>query len=577
MLISVGLIGVAGLISLTYLEMSLRRTLVANTRAELERHAESFSAALPLLEAHGEPAGGDGLAKAMGRRHSIRLTFIDHKGRVLADSDVPAEQLSSLEDHGGRPEVRQALAGKTGVSERTSTTIQTDMLYVAIPHGHAPGSFVVRAAMPLAHVNTLIAGLRLALGIGGLLGLAVAVFMSGLASHFTTRTLREVVSGARRMAEGGARTPIHLRSRDEMQHIAGSVNRLAGELSEAVAELADERDRVSAILASMREGVLALDGARRVTLANPAALDLLGLKRAPVGRPLADVVRAPALLDVVAQAPHEGDEVEVDVPGPPERRLRARVTRRSEGEGTVLVLHDVTEMRRLERIRSDFVANVSHELRTPVTVIRANAEALLDGALHDAKRGPEFVAALHRSAERLSALVTDLLDLARIESDRFSPRLGDVGLQEVSARVAELLGPRAAAGGQRLTVGVPEGLLVRADEHALEQVLVNLIDNALKYTPEGGAIEVRARAVDDNVVLEVADDGPGIPAAHKERVFERFHRVDAGRSRDQGGTGLGLSIVKHLVLAMEGRVGVRDNLPAGSVFFVELPAARGAT
>jgi two-component system phosphate regulon sensor histidine kinase PhoR len=251
--------------------------------------------------------------------------------------------------------------------------------------------------------------------------------------------------------------------------------------------------------------------------------------------------------------------------------MRACGTHLRAGEGRVVVLQDVTELRRLETVRQDFVANVSHELRTPVSVIRANAETLLAGALSDPERARQFVEALHRSSERLSALIADLLDISRIDSGEMHIDLQPLAVAPLVRAAIENLGAAAGQKGLDLTADLPDELAARVDERALTQVLVNLLDNALKYTPAGGYIEIRGTSTADGVRIEVRDDGPGIEARLRERIFERFYRVDRGRSREMGGTGLGLSIVKNLVEAMGGRVGVEPNRPRGSVFWILLP------
>jgi two-component system phosphate regulon sensor histidine kinase PhoR len=265
---------------------------------------------------------------------------------------------------------------------------------------------------------------------------------------------------------------------------------------------------------------------------------------------------------------------EFDLSGGPARRVQARATVQSDG-GTVIVVHDVTEVRRLERVRRDFVANVSHELRTPISVIRANTETLLEGALDDPARARQFVDALFRHADRLGRLVSDLLDISRIEAGRYRLDLGSASVSEAAERVLDTLQTEADQKRVELTVDVSPDIRITADAKALEHVLMNLVGNAIKYTPEGGHVDVKAEPKGDDVRVEVLDDGPGIDPAHRERIFERFYRVDPGRSRDMGGTGLGLSIAKHLVEAMEGEVGVDPRSPHGSVFWFRL--ARGAT
>jgi two-component system phosphate regulon sensor histidine kinase PhoR len=292
-----------------------------------------------------------------------------------------------------------------------------------------------------------------------------------------------------------------------------------------------------------------------------------------VGRPLFEVVDAREL-DELAKSGLEGAaSAELTVEGKTPRRVLARAMPLRSTGGTVIAMHDVTEMRRLETIRKDFVANVSHELRTPVSIIRANAETLLDGALEDPERARSFVEALHRNSERLSRIISDLLDLSRVEAGRYQFEMINVPLDHAVERAAEAVEPKADHRNVAIEVSVPEGVSAWADAKALDQILLNLLDNSIKYTPEGGHVSVRVEERAGLVRVEVQDDGPGIKPEHRARIFERFYRIDPGRSRDMGGTGLGLAIVKHFVESMGGRVGVEPAFPRGSIFWITLPIA----
>jgi len=334
--------------------------------------------------------------------------------------------------------------------------------------------------------------------------------------------------------------------------------------------LAEERRRFQAVLESMVEGVLLLDAERRVTLFNPAASRLLGLPPEPLGRGLLELSRSPALHGLVERA-RAGEVAEAELDAGPLRRLRARAAPLAGSSEVSVVVHDVTELRRLEAIRKDFVANVSHELRTPISVIRANAETLLAGALEDGERARGFVEALLRNAERLSALISDLLDISRLESGARRLERRPLDLAEAVRQVLESVEPAAVSRGHALASAVPPGLMAVGDDKALAQVLTNLLDNAIKYTQDGGRILVRGGHQPGAVRLEVVDDGPGIEPQHRTRIFERFYRVDKGRSREMGGTGLGLSIVKNLIEALGGQVGVEPGARSGSVFWITLP------
>jgi two-component system, OmpR family, phosphate regulon sensor histidine kinase PhoR len=397
-------------------------------------------------------------------------------------------------------------------------------------------------------------------------GLLIAI-----SSVLYSRSLRSLATQAREIARGSERR-IDAWSGNEIGDIGGSLNRMAEDIERTVAALARERALLAAVLEGMSQGIIALDADRRVTVMNREAVAMLGLEAAPIGKPLIDHVRLPAIQEIVA-APEQRRAAEITVDG--NRRLTISPTPFGAG-GCILAVEDVTDIRRLETIRRDFVANVSHELRTPVSVIRANAETLLDGASTHPVHGPRLLGGLHRNAERLSNIINDLLDLARLEAGqtRIAPVEVDIG--EVAGRAVASVADTAAKKKIELAIDAGPGVRTVCDGRALEQVLVNLIDNAIKYTPAGGHVWVAVTSADGSIRIEVQDDGPGISPAHRERIFERFYRVDPGRSRDMGGTGLGLSIVRHLMTAMDGEVGVEPRAPSGSIFWVRLPPRRAA-
>lgn len=394
---------------------------------------------------------------------------------------------------------------------------------------------------------------------GGLIALGIALAMSWLASYLITAELRQLVARARTMVPMADDDP----PRDEIRTIAGSLEVLSEELDRALTKLAAKRTRFSAVLDGMSEAVVALDHRSRIDFVNTRALELLNLDAPPIGDTMFETLRVAELQEATAAA-HGGDiaTVEFDMPASPLRVLVTATPQRG-SKGCVLVFRDVTEIRRLERVRRDFVSNVSHELRTPVSVVRANAETLVDAHGEDPARTQPLVDAIARHADRLSRIIDDLLDLSRLEAGKRTMKLAPTTIREVALHAAELVA------SDRVAVDVDAELEALADREALQQVLVNLIDNAVKYSPADTEVTVTARADGDRVRITVADRGPGIAREHRGRVFERFYRVDAGRSREVGGTGLGLSIVKHLAEAMDGTAGL-DETESGSAFWIAL-------
>jgi two-component system phosphate regulon sensor histidine kinase PhoR len=361
---------------------------------------------------------------------------------------------------------------------------------------------------------------------------------------------------------------------DELRKLAEWVNFLAEDAERGHRALARERVLLATVAEGLTQGVIAVDAEHRIELLNDAARKMLQVSSTPVGEPLIEFVRVPQVFALI-----EGDEAATaEVQLASGARTLIRVARRTEHDGRVLLLEDVTAMRRLETVRRDFVANVSHELRTPVAIIRANAETLRAGAKDDPAMAGKLIEGLHRNSERLARILADLLDLSRLDAGQYRLELAAVPVNAAIEQALTAVEPSAARRGVHIEVAAPAELAVHADPKALDQILVNLIDNAIKYTRPEGHVWVAARRDPGGdrdgefVRIEVRDDGPGIADKHRERVFERFYRADPSRAREAGGTGLGLSIVKHLVESMDGTVGVEPNEPSGSIFWLRLPA-----
>jgi two-component system, OmpR family, phosphate regulon sensor histidine kinase PhoR len=355
----------------------------------------------------------------------------------------------------------------------------------------------------------------------------------------------------------------------DLRDLAEWINALAEDVERSRDALAHERTLLASVADGLTQGVIAIDGERRIEMLNDAARKMIGVEASLVGEPLLEFVRVPELRSLVDRP--EDASTELELPNCP--RTLVRAARTWGRAGRVLLLEDVTAMRRLETVRRDFVANVSHELRTPVAVIRANAETLMAGAKDDPQIAPKLIDGLHRNAERLARILADLLDLSRLDAGQYRLDVAPVAVKALTEQSLSAVEPQANKRGITVAVDIPDSVAVNADAKALDQILVNLIDNGVKYTRPDGHVWVAAREVGDAVRIEVRDDGPGIAAKHRERVFERFYRADQSRSREAGGTGLGLSIVKHLVESMGGEVGVEPNAPRGSIFWLRLPNA----
>ncbi|MBN1337317.1 MAG: ATP-binding protein [Deltaproteobacteria bacterium] len=562
-------------------EREVRRVLGDWTATHLQAEARMVA---PWVRTR--PAGevieiAQGLAHATGAEVAVLAGAADARSpaalRIVADSTKRGMDGDTI---AGLPEVRAAWIAGEGRwigREKCASPVEhgvpcvEDGVAVALRWKDPSGTGIVRLRRNLVEVNRAVAYVRRVLLLAGLVGLGAALVMSGLASHLLSRTLSRIVERSRAMARGeGGR--IVVPPDDALEGLAGSINTLGAELERTLDETTRQRDLLATVLAGMADGVVALDRDLRVTASNPAAEALLGVPGHDARPFLIEWIRSPDLLAAASRA-RDGvpDEAEFDLPWPHHRRVLAGAHPLSQG-GCLLVLRDVTETRRLEAVRTDFVANASHELRTPVAAIRASLEALAEGAASDPEAGQAFLEAAQRNALRLSRLVDDLLDITRLEAGRREVTPAATALAPL---VASALGPvrhAAEAKGLTLVVDVAREVEACVDPAALEQVLANLLDNAVKYTPQGGRVEVAVARETERIRIEVRDTGPGIPPPHRGRVFERFHRVDPGRSRELGGTGLGLAIVKHLVDAMGGDVSLECPDTGGSIFRVRLPA-----
>ncbi|MBZ0237450.1 MAG: PAS domain-containing sensor histidine kinase [Deltaproteobacteria bacterium] len=557
-LTSVGIIVVVEATAAIVLRSEVRETLHEVTAHELERHAESAKVGLETMPDLDGPKG-QALAKQIALATSTEVEIFDAEGNVLADTDP-----GGFGDVLSLPEVRAALDPE----QRGGRAYRGGRVLVARPFRYGDGLGVVRLAATRKVLDRAYDRLWVLLTIGAGIGLVVAMAMTFTATALIRRSLRRLATSAAQVAAGGARR-IAFEPQGEMGEVGDFINRMADDAERTVRALVHERALLGSVLDGMSQGVIALDGDRRMTLVNPAARDMLALPL-PVGEAFIDHVRIPAVVSLVESAPVAG---EAELTTPAGTRIAARVHPQRDGAGCILVLEDVTDLRRLETIRRDFVANVSHELRTPVSVIRANAETLQAGAKDDPAFAGRLVDGLHRNAERLARIIADLLDLSRLEAGQYRIERTPIDVLPAAQQAVAALERNAAAKQVTVQVDVGEDVRVTADGKALDQILVNLIDNAIKYTAPAGHVWVRARPLDGRVRVVVADDGPGIAPHHRERIFERFYRVDAGRSREVGGTGLGLAIVKHLVESMGGTVGVDGNEPTGTVFWIELPRA----
>ena len=535
----------------------------------------------PVLLGEVNLAAIDSLADQLGHQAPGRITIIDRDGRVVADSYRSGEDLVNMENHKNRPEVTSALQGEPGKSLRFSNTIKTDMLYVASPvraEGRIVG--VARLALPLTELkqrqNVII--------YIGLIGLSAAFVFSLLLSFgfssTVTKPLRRMMLIGKRMSEGDFEQKIKVRTKDEIGELAEMLNQMSVDLSHKIAQITQEKSQLNSILSSMIEGVLAVDRGGKVMLVNDALKQIFELDEAPQGKAHYEVIRDHDLNGFIREVLSTGREKSREIsfihPGEGDIMIESALVKQPTESGilAVFVFHDITELKKLERVRKDFVANVSHELRTPLTSIKGFVEALQDGATENAEQSSRFLSIICHHVDRMNKIISDLLQLSEIESKEFELKTEPFSVRETIEEVVDSLRRAADEKGQSLEMELDsEDLMAVGDKYRITQALTNLLDNAIKYTPEKGRIKVQAREKDGLVEMAVSDNGVGIRQKDLPRIFERFYTVDKGRSREVGGTGLGLSIVRHIIEAHDGKVQVESEPGKGSRFGFTLKKA----
>jgi two-component system phosphate regulon sensor histidine kinase PhoR len=562
-----------------YASRSLRQFYTENTKRSLEARANLAGTHLSSLLEKDDFESVDATCKELGRTTATRITVILPSGRVIGDSD---EDPALMDNHRDRPEIREALSGQTGVTMRYSYTLKEDFMYLAIPIVKDGATVaLVRTSLPVTYIKTLLNSIYSRIAVGGLIIAVGAAAVTLIISRRLSRPLEELRKGAERFAGGDLTHRLDVPASRETVALAEAMNQMAADLDKRIRTIVRQRNEQDAVLSSMGEGLLAVDENERIININRAAAGLLGIEMAKAeGRTIYEMIRNAELQRFVGSAlsstePVEGDIILHDGGG---RFLHARGTtlRDAEGQkvGAVVVLTDVTSLRRLEDVRRDFVANVSHELKTPITSIKGFVETLIDGAIHDPEDAERFLAIIAKQADRLSAIIEDLMTLARIEQEAEKNQVPlrqcrILGVLEEAVRDCQ---PKIAEKNISIKLDCRDDVSATINPQLLEQAIVNLLDNAIKYSDPEGVIEIDVKQANAGTTISVRDYGCGIAKEHLPRLFERFYRVDKARSRELGGTGLGLAIVKHIAQAHGGSITVESSPGAGSSFFIHLPA-----
>jgi two-component system phosphate regulon sensor histidine kinase PhoR len=504
-----------------------------------------------------------------------RVTVVASDGLVLADSE---SDTNTMENHAGRPEVQAALANGEGHSVRYSVTLRRDLLYYAVREAVSGGPPVVlRFAIPLESADQAVATFRRSLWLASFIILLIAFAASVLVSRSISDRVDRLKEFSRRVAEGDFRPISGNGSGDALEALGASLNQTAARMDLTIRTLTEERNMSSAILGSMVEGVAVVNGAERLVFANQGFAAILELDVPPrSGSALVEVVRQTEMIEAVRRVLAGEPRVEAEIVTGTLRQhffaATVAAVRAGETSGAVVVLHDITDLRKLERVRRDFVANVSHEFKTPLTAIQGFSETLLAGAIDDPQNRERFLGIILEHSRRLARLTDDLLKLSQMDADRLEVEIRNVSVSDLIESCLETAQHRAAEKNLQIDVTLAASLPpIAADRRRLAEVLQNLLDNAIQYTLPGGRIVVRAELRAPDVVISVSDSGIGIPKVDQSRIFERFYRVDAARSREAGGTGLGLAIAKHIVEVHGGRIWVDSEIGQGSHFHFSVP------
>lgn len=513
---------------------------------------------------------------------NVRVTLIRGDGVVDFDSERKWDEMENhRKDTSGRPEIELAFDGKIGISKRYSSSVEMDMYYVAVPYNNDNQQYVLRVSLPLSRISEANEQTILDVLIVSVIGILLSLGIGGQISKKITKPINDLTAITKRVANGHYDERIYIKTGDEMGELARNFNVMSDEINKHIHAVNDRNVKTNAILSSMINGVIAVDNNKKVMFVNSSAEDMFSFKEKDVrGRHILEVLRNNALDEQIHSMIKNNImmTIELEVEEPVRRIFNLYsnpiVTSEVGNEkiGVVIIIQDVTEMKKLESMRKDFVANVSHELKTPLTSIKGFVETLLDGAAEQSDVRAKFLGIINVEVERLGSLIEDLLILSEIEKNETVANHEEIYINHSTRNIMDMLGEVAKSRQINLLYNCDEHLpTLFGNEGWFKQMVVNLVDNAIKYTNEGGEVRVRIYKEDNTIMISVKDNGVGISDEHLERLFERFYRVDKARSRSIGGTGLGLAIVKHVVISFRGEIDVVSEYGKGTEFIVKLP------
>lgn len=569
-------LGVSISIAYTIAERDITNTFEEQIVYQLEKQAKLLVENIDEINSLKGVTASDSLADRLGNASDSRVTLILNDGSVIGDSGVPIDLIASLDNHSNRKEVIDALSFGTGWSSRYSNTTNEQLLYFAILDNNEEKPNIIRIAVPYTYLDRVIASLDISILLIAVVAFFVAMITSTLSSNYTYRNLSELDDAVSSLADAPlkrkALKALPTQRVDEFGNVARSISQISDKLKTQVRLIAKQRNQFGSVLDDLGEGIIVFNESAEVTFNNDQALLILNLENIEKSR-LEDIPITPILnlYETASKKKKADKEFEIDIGNGKTRWVLGSINQSKSTKEFILVVHDITQLRKLDSMRRDFISNVSHELRTPVSVIRANSETLLNGALDNREDAKMFSTAILHNAQRLSEMVSDLIDLSRIEYGELKLNFEKINLNQSILKVLDSLSGLAAKKNISFSFNENLDLFVRADSKALERILINLIDNAIKYSPSNSSVEILFKNSEKNIEVNIIDKGQGIDIADKDLIFGRFFRTAQARASDATGSGLGLAIVKNLVHSLSGDVGLKNSSINGCNFWFTLP------
>ena len=560
-------------------ERDITSTFEEQTIYQLEKQAQLLLVNIDDVSKYRDIKVADSLADKLGNASDSRVTLILNNGVVVGDSDVELQSIVNLDNHANRDEIKEALAYGKGWSSRYSDTIGRQLLYFAITDNNEIEPNIIRISVPYTYLDQVFASLNLSIFLIGIVAFVVCFIASTLIFNYTYKNLSELENAVSSLAKGPIKNKdkeiLPLEGLDEFSSVARSITQVSEALKNQVRLIAKQRNQFGSVLDDLGEGVIVFNDLAEITYHNDQALRILNLKTDINNKTLEELnIKAIGnLYDIASKKKKSNKEFEIDLGNGSTRWVLASMNQSNTAKQYILVVHDITQLRKLDSMRRDFISNVSHELRTPVSVIMANSETLLSGALDNKADAENFSKAILHNAERLSEMVSDLIDLSRIEYGELKLEFEKVNINQSILRALDAIKGLAAKKEISLNFDEYEDEFIRVDINAIDRILINLLDNAIKYSPNKSSVRITIEDKNSHIEVNVIDSGKGIDDSDKVRIFGRFYRTAQARASDKTGSGLGLAIVKNLVHSLDGDVGVRNSNSGGCNFWFTVPKA----